>query len=507
MDIFSNVQLGLSVALTGTNLLYCLLGVTLGTLVGMIPGIGSIAAISLLLPITFHIEPTTALILLAGIWYGNAYGGSTASILLNLPGTTSSAVTCLDGYPMSKNGRAGAALLMTAVASFIGGSIGILVLMLFAPVIADIGLGFGSTEYFALMVLGLIAATGISDGSFLKGFSMVLVGIIFGIVGSDMYTAASRYTFNLPELSEGISLVALAMGFFGVSEIIASVGHTQTSAIDKSSYAWKAMIPTEDERKRSWIPILRGSGVGSLFGALPGTGPTIASFMSYALEKRVAKDPSRFGKGAIEGVVSPEAANNAADQTAFIPTLALGIPGSATMALMLAALILHGVTPGPQLLTQEPELFWGVVMSFWVGNILLVILNAPLVGLWAKVLLIPYHLLYPAILVFICIGVYTTSYSVFDIWLVIGFGVLGYVFRMLSFPIAPILLGFVLGPLMEVHFRRAMLISRGDLMTFVERPVSGTVLAITAVFLIVLAFNGYRTWRRRVDGQKVAPAV
>jgi TctA family transporter len=240
---------------------------------------------------------------------------------------------------------------------------------------------------------------------------------------------------------------------------------------------------------------------------LPGTGPTIASFMSYALEKRVAKDPSRFGKGAIEGVVSPEAANNAADQTAFIPTLALGIPGSATMALMLAALILHGVTPGPQLLTQEPELFWGVVMSFWVGNILLVILNAPLVGLWAKVLLIPYHLLYPAILVFICIGVYTTSYSVFDIWLVIGFGVLGYVFRMLSFPIAPILLGFVLGPLMEVHFRRAMLISRGDLMTFVERPVSGTVLAITAVFLIVLAFNGYRTWRRRVDGQKVAPAV
>lgn len=504
MDILSNVQLGLSVALSGTNLFYCFLGVTLGTLVGMIPGIGSVAAISLLLPITFHLDPTTALILLAGIWYGNAYGGSTASILLNLPGTTSSAVTCLDGYPMSKNGRAGAALLMTAIASFVGGSIGIIVLMFFAPVIADIGLGFGSTEYFTLMILGLIAATGISEGSFLKGLAMVLVGIIFGVVGSDMYTAASRYTFNIPELSEGIGLVALAMGLFGVSEIISSVGHTQTGDIDKSSYAWKAMIPNADERRRSVMPILRGSGVGALFGALPGTGPTIASFISYALEKRVAKDPSRFGKGAIEGVVSPEAANNAADQTAFIPTLALGIPGSATMALMLAALILHGVTPGPQLLTREPDLFWGVVMSFWVGNILLVILNAPLVGLWAKVLLIPYHLLYPAILVFICIGVYTTSNSVFDIWLVIVFGLLGYVLRLLGFPIAPILLGFVLGPLMENHFRRAMLISRGDLMTFIERPVSGTILAITALFLVILAFNGCRCWRRRVIAQKEA---
>lgn len=497
MTLFQSVQLGLETALSWHNLLFCLLGVTLGTVVGVLPGIGSIAAISLLLPITFHIEPTTALIMLAGIWYGTAYGGSTASILLNLPGSTSSAVTCLDGYPMAKNGRAGAALLMTTVASFIGASIGIVIMMLFAPALAQVGLRLGSTEYFALMTLGLIAATGISDGSFLKGFAMVLVGIVLGVVGMDMYTAANRYTFGLPHLYEGISLVALAMGFFGVSEVIASVRFSQSGKIDRDSYRWRAMMPTPDERKRSWRPILRGSGIGSLFGALPGTGPTIASFISYAVEKRVSKEPGRFGKGAIEGVVAPEAANNAADQTAFIPTLALGIPGSATMALMLAALIMHGVTPGPQLMTEEPELFWGVVMSFWIGNILLVVLNAPMVGLWARLLMIPYQMLYPAILVMICIGVYSTTYAVFEIWLVIIFGIAGYVLRLLRFPVAPILLGFVLGPLMENHFRRAMLISRGDLMTFVERPVSAAVLGLTALFLLWLAYSSYRNWCRR----------
>ncbi|PMR78764.1 tripartite tricarboxylate transporter permease [Billgrantia endophytica] len=501
MDLFTNIQIGLSNALTATNFFYCLVGVTLGTVVGMIPGIGSIAAISMLLPITFHIEPTAALIMLAGIWYGTSYGGSTASILLNLPGTTASAVACIDGYPMAKNGRAGAALLMTTAASFIGGSIGILLLMLFSPMVAEIGLGLGSPEYFSLMVLGLIAATGISDGSFLKGFAMVMVGIIVGGIGLDMYTAVGRYTFNIPELSDGISLVALAMGLFGVSEIIASARQSQMTLIDKSNFKWKAIFPSTQERKESWLPIFRGAGLGSIMGALPGTGSSIASFMSYAIEKRVAKDPSRFGKGAIEGVVAPEAANNAADQTAFIPTLSLGIPGSATMALMLAALIMHGITPGPQLMTQEPDLFWGVVMSFWIGNILLVILNAPMIGVWVKVLLIPYHLLYPSILVFICIGVYTATYNIFEIWVVIAFGVLGYTLRILHFPVAPLLLGFVLGPLMENHFRRSMLISRGDLMTFIERPISGTILAITAFLLLWIIFSGYRNWRIRIAAQ------
>ncbi|WP_102960483.1 tripartite tricarboxylate transporter permease [Mangrovicella endophytica] len=502
MDILSNIGLGLATALAPVNLTYCLLGVVLGTVVGMLPGLGALAAISMLLPITFHVEPTTALIMLAGIWYGTAYGGSIASILLNLPGSTSSAVACLDGYPMAQQGRAGVALLMTTVASFIGASMGIVLLMLFAPLIAQIGLGFGSTEYFALMLLGLVAATSVSDGSALKGLAMVTFGIAAGLVGMDVYTGADRYTFNVPEMADGVSLVGLAMGLFGVAEIIASVRQTTIAEIDRESWSLRKMIPTRDDWRRSWLPILRGSSIGSFIGTLPGTGPAIASFLAYAVEKRVAKDPSRFGKGAIEGVVSPEASNNAADQTAFIPTLSLGIPGSATMALILAALLLHGITPGPQLMTQEPELFWGLVMSFWVGNILLVILNAPMVGVWIRILLIPYRFLYPSILVFICIGVYTVSYNVFEVWLVIIFGVVGYLLRILNFPIAPVLLGFVLGPLMEEHFRRAMLISRGDLMTFVERPISGTVLLITALLLVSTAASALLRHRR----QRLVPA-
>ncbi|WP_285295490.1 tripartite tricarboxylate transporter permease [Aureimonas altamirensis] len=502
-QLYGNVALGLSTALSLNNLFYCFVGVFLGTVVGVIPGLGALAAISMLFPITFHLDATAALIMLAGIWYGTSYGGNTASILLNIPGTPANAVTCLDGYPMTKQGRGGVALLMTTVASFVGGTIGIILMMLFAPTIAAYALSFGSADYFALMVLGLVAASTISDGSAIKGLAMVVLGIAFGCVGMDIYSGGQRFTFGWLELADGISLVALAMGLFGVSEIIVGIRNVSANAIDRSSVTLRAMKPTRDDLRRSIGPMARGTGIGSFFGTLPGTGPSVAAFMAYAVEKRVAKDRSRFGKGAIEGIMAPESANNSADQTSFIPTLALGIPGSPTMALMLGALIIHGIAPGPQLMTEQASLFWGLIMSFWIGNLLLVVLNVPLIGLWVRLLLIPYHLLYPAVLMFICIGVYTVNNNPFDVWLVVFFGGLGYVMRLLDLPTAPLLLGFVLGPLMEEHFRRAMLISRGNLMTFVERPISGAVLAVTALILIWSAWAAYSVYRRERKLQAV----
>lgn len=492
MTLLSNMTLGLETALSLTNIWYCFLGVFLGTLIGVIPGIGALAAMSMLFPITFYLEPTTALIMLAGIWYGTAYGGSIASIMLNLPGTPASAVTCIDGYPMSRQGRGGVALLMTTASSFIGGSIGVLVVMLFAPVIAGYALRFGPADYFSLMVLGLVAASSVSDGSAIKGLAMVLLGIALGSIGTDVYTGAYRFTFNMIELSDGISLVALAMGVFGIAEVISSVGRVDGGSVDRNSARWSAMRPTRDDVRRSWMPTLRGSAIGSFFGTLPGIGPTIASFMSYAVEKKIAKEPSRFGNGAIEGVVSPEAANNAADQTAFIPTLALGIPGSATMALILGVMMTHGVSPGPRLMTDHPSLFWGLIMSFWIGNVLLVLLNAPLVGMWVRLLLIPYRLLFPAVIVFVCIGTYTVHNSSFDVWMVVLFGLFGFLMRSMSWPAAPLLLGFVLGPLLEEHFRRALLMSRGDLTTFIANPISAGVLAVTA---LILLFSLRAAWK------------
>ena len=484
MDIFGNIALGLETALSWSNLFYCFLGVFLGTLVGVIPGIGVLSAISMLFPITFYLEPTTALIMLAGIWYGTSYGGNTASILLNIPGTPANAVTCLDGYPMARQGRGGVALLMTTVASFVGGSIGILLLMLFGPVIARYALNFGSAEYFALMVMGLVAASTISEGSALKGLAMVVLGIMFGCVGADIYTGTPRFNFGTLELTDQISLIALAMGIFGVSEVIASVRNVHIGDIDPESVKFKAMKPSKDDVKRSIFPMLRGSGIGSFFGTLPGTGPSVAAFMAYAMEKRVAKEPKRFGKGAIEGIMAPESANNSADQTSFIPTLSLGIPGSPTMALMLGALMIHGIAPGPSLVNDQPSLFWGLIMSFWIGNLLLIVLNVPLIGVWVRLLMIPYHLLFPAVLMFICIGTYSVNMSSFEVWLVVFFGFLGYLMRILDWPAAPLLLGFVLGPLMEEHFRRALLLSRGDFMTFIDRPISATVMAITLLLLV-----------------------
>jgi TctA family transporter len=485
MDLVANLVLGFEHAFSPINLIYCFIGVFLGTFVGVLPGIGALATISMLLPLTFHVPPTTALVMLAGIYYGAAYGGSTASILLNLPGTPSAAVACLDGYPMSKQGRAGVALLMTTVASFFGATIGIIILTLFSPVLAEVGLAFGPADYFAMMVLGLVAAATLTQGSPIKGIAMVLVGLCIGMVGTDVQTGQQRFTFGIPELSDGFSLVAMAMGLFGVAEVIASVHRIRDQrAADRPKVTFLSMLPTRDDVRRSWFPMLRGSGIGSIFGTLPGTGPTIASFMSYAVEKRVSREPSRFGKGAIEGVMAPEAANNAAAQTGFIPTLTLGIPGDAVMALMLGAMIIAGVQPGPRLVVEHPEIFWGLVASFWIGNVLLVILNIPLVGIWVRMLQIPYRILYPAILLFICIGVFSVNNNTFDILMVMMFGIFGYVLMLLRFEPAPMVLGFILGPLMEEHLRRAMLLSRGDPAVFVQRPISATLLALTALLLV-----------------------
>lgn len=497
MSFMDSISLGLMTAFSFTNLLYCFIGVFLGTLLGVIPGIGVLAAISMLFPITFHLEPTAALIMLAGIWYGTSYGGNTASILLNVPGTPANAITCLDGYPMTKQGRGGIALFMTTVASFVGGSIGILLLMLFAPVIAGYALSFGSAEYFSLMVLGLIAASTVSNGSAVKGLIMVLIGGLAGTVGTDMYTGTQRFNFGVPELADGISLVAIAMGVFGVAEVINSIGKVNAADVDQKSLRLSAMKPTRDDVRRSWFPMLRGSSIGAFFGTLPGTGPSLAAFMAYAIEKRVSRSPERFGNGAIEGIMAPESANNSADQTSFIPTLALGIPGSPTMALMLGALMIHGIAPGPGLMTEQPSLFWGLVMSFWIGNVLLVVLNVPLIGVWVKLLMVPYHLLFPAVLMFICIGTYSVNNNPFDVFLVVLFGGAGFFMRYFAFPAAPLILGFVLAPMMEEHFRRAMLLSRGDFWTFFDRPISAFVLGL-AMLLLLWGVKSSIGQRRRV---------
>lgn len=481
-DFISNLSLGLDTALMLENFPYVLLGVTLGTIAGIIPGIGALATMSLLMPLTFHLDPTAGIMMLAGIWYGTTYGGSTASILLNLPGTPSSAVACLDGYPMAQKGRAGVALFMTTVASFFGASFGILLMMFTAPLIVTFALDFGPAEYFSLMVLGLIAAAMMSSGSAIKGIAMICLGILAGLIGIDVTSGTPRFTFGSFNLLDGVSLVALAMGLFGVAQVIESV--RSTKSVDVNDVGLKSMLPTKTEMNSSWGPMFRGAGMGSFVGFLPGVGPTVASFMSYAAEKRIAKDPTRFGKGAIEGLMGPESSNSAADQTSFIPTMTLGIPGSASMALILGVLIMHGITPGPNLVSDQPSLFWGLIMSFWIGNILLLLLNIPMIGLWVRILKIPYHILYPSILAFICVGAYSLGNNPFDVLVVIVFGVLGYIMRLLQFPPAPLLLGFVLGPMMEENFRRAMVLSQGDFNVFIERPISLTVLCITAAIII-----------------------
>lgn len=497
MDILANLALGFEVAFSPVNLLYCFIGVFLGTFIGVLPGIGALAAVSMLLPVTFYLEPTTALVMLAGVYYGAEYGGSISSILINLPGTPAAAVTCLDGYPLARAGRAGVALFMTTVASFVGSAIGIAIVTFLAPLLVEVALAFGPAEYFAVMLLGLVAAAAITQGSAIKGIGMVTVGILIGTIGTDVNTGVWRFTFNSPYLLDGVSLVALAMGLFGITEVIASINARTTTP--KEGITMRSMLPQRAEVKRSVLPMLRGTGVGAFFGTLPGTGQTIASFIAYAIEKRLAADPSRFGKGAVEGIAAPEAANNASAQTAFVPTLSLGIPGSATMALILGAMMIHGITPGPLVISTHPDVFWGVIASFWIGNVLLVLLNVPLIGIWVRLLRVPYQLLYPAIIVLICVGVFSVNNNIFDVVLALLMGIFGYGMRLLAFEPAPLLIGFVLGPMMEENLRRGLLLARGDYGTLVLQPITGTILAITAILLAWSVWTSLRRGRRTAE--------
>lgn len=486
--------LGLGVVMQPHILMYAFLGVFIGQVIGVLPGIGAITAISLLLPVTFYLDATTSMILLAGIYYGSQYGGAIASILLNLPGTPSSVVTCLEGYPLTKNNRAGLALFVAAFSSFLGGMVGVAILVLAAIPMTVIALRFGAPEYAMLVILGLLAASLIGTGSQIRSFAMVVLGIALGLVGADMTTGYYRFV-AMPEMADGISLVSLAMGLFGVSEIIrnAAVRSPPSPAL---SIRMRDVLPTKAEARTLVFPILRGSSVGSFFGALPGTGAAIASFMAYALERRVSRTPEKFGTGHLPGIAAPESANNAAAQTGFIPTLTLGIPGDAVMALMIGALILNGIIPGPRLMVDQPELFWGVIASFFVGNIILLVMNIPLIRLWVLLLRIPYQKLYPVIIVMICVGVYSHRTSVTDVVLTLAFGVLGYLMKNYRFEPAPVLLGFVLGPLLEENFRRAMLIYRGDFTVFVTRPISA-ILVTCSVALIVFAICSSITARRK----------
>ena len=485
MELLSNLSLGFATALTLTNVFYCFVGVLLGTVIGVLPGIGPLATIAMLLPITYKLtDPTTALIMLAGIYYGAQYGGSTTAILVNLPGEISSVVTTLDGYQMARQGRPGPALAIAAIGSFFAGTVATVLIAGFAPPLAEVAFKFGPAEYFSLMVLGLIAAVVLAHGSILKALAMVVLGLLIGMIGTDVNSGVARFSFGVAELSDGIELAAVAMGIFGFGEIIVNLEQREKREVFTSKVG--RLLPSMAEFKASIAPMIRGTALGSFLGILPGGGAALSSFTSYALEKKLSKTPGRFGKGAIEGVAGPESANNAGAQTSFIPMLTLGIPTNAVMALMVAGMMIHNIQPGPQVMTSNPTLFWGLIASMWIGNLMLVILNLPLVGMWIKLLTVPYRILYPAILVFCCIGAYSVNNNTFDVLATIPFAILGYAFKKLDCEPAPMLLGFVLGKLMEEYLRRAMTISRGDPWVFLNRPLSATLLVLAAILLVLI---------------------
>jgi putative tricarboxylic transport membrane protein len=494
-SLFSNLALGFGVALTLQNLAYCFVGVLIGTLIGVLPGIGPLSTISLLLPLTFSVPPVAALIMLAGIYYGAQYGGSTTAILVNLPGETSSVVTCLDGYQMARQGRAGPALSIAAIGSFFAGTIGTLIIAVAGPPLADFALKFGAPEYFSLMLMGLVAAAVLAQGDMIKSLAMVTLGLLLGLVGTDVNTGISRFAFDVTELVDGIGFVIVAVGVFAIGEIIANLGENDERVVFTDKV--RNLMPSMEELKQSFWPIMRGTALGSFFGILPGTGPAVASFSSYMLEKKIAKDPSRFGKGAIEGVAGPEAANNADAQCKFIPMLTLGLPASGVMALMLGALSMQGIQPGPEVMTQRPDLFWGLIASMWIGNLMLVVLNLPLVGVWVWMLKVPYRLLFPSIMVFSAIGIYSLSSSPFEIYMTAFFGV---VLVKLGFNMAPLLLGFVLGPLLEENLRRSMLMSRADPTIFFTRPLSLVFIMATVLILVVVLAPAFKNRRDQLTG-------
>ncbi len=485
MDILAHLTTGFGAAVTPVNLGFCLIGVLLGTAVGVLPGIGPIATIAMLLPITYGAPPLGALIMLAGIYYGAQYGGSTTAILVNLPGETSSVVTCLDGYQMAKRGRAGAALSIAAVGSFIAGCAGTLVLAAFAPALAAVGDRFVSPEYFSLMLFGLVAAVVLAHGAVIKAVGMVFLGLLFGIVGTDTQSGTLRYTFGIGLLYDGIDFIPVAMGLFGISEIMRNLDR---SALERSlRHAVGSMWPSREEIGSAWPAVLRGTGLGAVLGILPGGGAVLSSFAAYVLEKRLSRTPERFGHGAVEGVAGPESANNSAAQTSFVPLLTLGMPSNPVMALMMGAMVIQGIAPGTAVITERPELFWGMVASMWVGNLMLIIINLPLIGLWVRMVNVPYRILFPSILVLCCVGAYSANQSPTILMLTAAFALLGYIFLKLGCEGAPFILGFVLGPLMEENLRRSMVISGGDPTIFVTRPISlGLILAALGLVLLIV---------------------
>lgn len=493
MEIFDNLWLGLVTALTLTNLLYCLIGVFVGTAVGVLPGLGPVATIAMLLPATFGLPPVSSLIMLAGIYYGAQYGGSTTAILVNLPGESSSVVTALDGYQMARQGHAGKALATAALGSFFAGCVATLLLALFAPPLAELALKFGPAEYFSLMVLGLVASVVLASGSLLHALGMVILGLLLGLVGTDVNSGAQRYAFDIPELADGINFVIVAMGMFGIGEIVKNLEHDENREVMMKKVS--GLMLSKDDFKRIIAPVLRGTVLGSALGILPGGGAMLASFASYSLEKKISKTPEAFGKGAIEGVAAPESANNAGAQTSFIPMLTLGIPSNPVMALMVGAMIIQGIQPGPLVMTEQPQLFWGLIVSMWVGNLFLVILNLPMIGLWVRMIMVPYQHLFPAILVFCAIGVFSLSNSEFDVYLMALFGIFGYLCAKLGCEPAPMLLGFIIGPMMEEYLRRALLLSRSDPMVFFTRPISATMLALAAIALFLVLSPALRSKR------------
>jgi putative tricarboxylic transport membrane protein len=495
-DFFSNLSLGFGVALSLQNLGLAFLGCLVGTLIGVLPGVGPIATIAMLLPITFGLDPTGALIMLAGIYYGAQYGGSTTAILVNIPGEATSVVTALDGHQMARQGRAGVALGIAAIGSFFAGTVATLVIAALGAPLTKLALVFGPTEYFSLMVMGLVFAVVLARGSILRAIAMILVGVLLSTVGTDLETGEERMTFGLPFLADGIDFAVLAMGIFGIAEIMRNLDHTEHRDVVRQAIG--RLLPNKEDFKQSYKPVLRGTVIGAILGILPGNGAVLGPFASYTLEKKLAKDPRRFGRGAIEGVAGPESANNAGAQTSFIPLLTLGIPPNAVMALMVGAMTIHGIVPGPQVMTKNPNLFWGMIASMWVGNLMLLVINLPLVGLWVRLLKVPYRLMFPAIVMFCCIGIYSINSLPTDIMFIGFFGLVGYALIKFGFEPAPMLLGFVLGKLMEENLRRALIISRGEMITFLDRPISAGLLAVAALLLALALLPTIRKGRDEV---------
>ena len=487
MDLINHLSLGFGVAFTAQNLIYALVGCLLGTLIGVLPGLGPVTTIAMLLPATYALPPIAALIMLAGIYYGAQYGGSTTAILVNLPGEASSVVTALDGYQMAKKGRAGPALAAAGIGSFFAGSVGTLVLAAFAVPLTEVAFMFGPAEYFSLMVLGLIGAVVLASGSLLKAIAMIILGLLFGMVGTDVNSGVARYSFDIPELTDGINFIVIAMGVFGYGEIIVNLAQPEEErALNTKKVS--GLMPTAADFKAMMPAILRGTALGSSLGILPGGGALLSSFAAYTIEKKTRLKPGElpFGQGNIRGVAAPEAANNAGSQTSFIPLLTLGIPPNAVMALMVGAMTIHNIQPGPQVMTSNPELFWGLIASMWIGNLMLVILNLPLVGVWIKLLSVPYRWMFPAIVLFCAVGVYSTNNNTFDVWMTGLFGIIGYLFYKFGCEPAPLLLGLILGPMMEENLRRSMLLSRGDWSVFVTRPISAGLLAVAVLLLLIV---------------------